>query len=169
MIKKLELKIPNMIYMHSFLENINDYKTNDDLEYFNMYKAAINNFEQYVNKLNNNAKGLDLPEGYIPSSTFWLVNDDNNVLGVVRIRHQAIPLHGHIGYDLAPRYRGNGYGNKILELALPLAKKLGINQVILNCESTNIRSQKVIQLNNGILFKTIVGDGKVYNQFIIEV
>jgi len=62
MIKKLELKIPNMIYMHSFLENINDYKTNDDLEYFNMYKAAINNFEQYVNKLNNNAKGLDLPE-----------------------------------------------------------------------------------------------------------
>lgn len=169
MLKNLELKPPNMIYMNSFLENINDYKTNGDSEYFNMYKAAIHNFEQYVTKLNNNAKGFDLPKGYIPSSTFWLVNEDNNVLGVVRIRHQAIPLHGHIGYDIAPRYRGNGYGNKILELGLPLAKQLGINQVILNCESTNIRSQKVIKLNNGVLFKTIVEDGKVYNQFIIEI
>ncbi|MGL5652312.1 MAG: GNAT family N-acetyltransferase [Paraclostridium sp.] len=155
--------------MNSFLENINDYKTDGDSEYFNMYKAAIHNFEQYVTKLNNNAKGFDLPKGYIPSSTFWLVNEANKVLGVVRIRHQAIPLHGHIGYDIAPQYRGNGYGNKILELALPLANQLGINQVILNCESNNIRSQKVIQSNNGVLFKTIVEDGRVYNQFIIEI
>lgn len=169
MLKKLELKPPHMIYMNSFLENVNDYKTNGGSEYFNMYKAAINNFEQYVNKLNNNAKGLDLPKGYIPSSTFWLVNEANKVLGVVRIRHQAIPLHGHIGYDIAPQYRGNGYGNKILELALPLANQLGINQVMLNCESNNIRSQKVIQSNNGVLFKTIVEDGRVYNQFIIEI
>lgn len=44
MLKNLELKPPNMIYMNTFLENVNDYKTNGDLEYFNMYKAAISNF-----------------------------------------------------------------------------------------------------------------------------
>lgn len=167
MLENVKLKSPSMIYMESFLENINDYKVSGDTEYFNMYKKSLDNFEQYVNKLDNNAKGLDLPEGYIPSSTFWLVNDINKVLGVIRIRHQAIPLHGHIGYDIAPRYRGNGYGNKILELALPLANQLGIKQVILNCESTNIRSEKVIKANNGVLFKTIEEDGKLYNQFII--
>lgn len=168
MLENVKLKSPSMIYMESFLENINDFNVSGDTKYFNMYKKALDNFEQYVNKLNNNAKGFDLPEGYIPSSTFWLVNDSNKVLGVIRIRHQAIPLHGHIGYDIAPRYRGNGYGNKILELSLPLAKQLGIKQAILNCESTNLPSEKVIRANNGVLFKTIAEDGKLYNQFVIE-
>jgi predicted acetyltransferase len=168
MFENIELKLPSIIYKESFLENINDYKMSGDIEYFNIYKKALGNFEQYVEKLNNNARGVDLPEGYVPCSTFWLVNESNKVLGVIRIRHKSIPFDGHIGYDIAQKYRGNGYGTKILELALPLAKQIGIDKAILNCESSNIRSEKVIRANNGIPFKTTERNGKLYNQFVIE-
>lgn len=168
MLENIELKSPSVVYKESFLENINDYKASGDIEYFNIYKKALDNFEQYVEKLNNNAKGIDLPEGYVPCSTFWLVNENNKVLGAIRIRHKGIPFDGHIGYDIAQKYRSKGYGTKILELALPLAKQIGIDKAILNCESSNIRSEKVIRANNGIPFKTLEKDGKLYNQFIIE-
>jgi predicted acetyltransferase len=168
MLENIELKSPSIFYKESFLENINDYKTSGDIEYFNIYKKALDNFEQYVEKLNNNAKGIDLPEGYVPCSTFWLVNESNKVLGAIRIRHKSIPFDGHIGYDIAKKYRGKGYGTKILELALPIAKQIGIDKAILNCESSNIRSEKVIRANKGIPFKTIEKNGKFYNQFVIE-
>lgn len=168
MFENIELKTPSIIYKESFLENINDYKTSGDIEYFNIYIKALDNFEQYVKKLNNNAVGIDLPEGYVPCSTFWLVNESNKVLGVIRIRHKSIPFDGHIGYDIAPKYRGNGCGTKILELALPIAKQIGIDKAILNCESNNIRSEKVIKANNGIHFNSIERNGTLYNQFIIN-
>ncbi|MDU1455464.1 MAG: hypothetical protein E6912_11745 [Paeniclostridium sordellii] len=56
----------------------------------------------------------------------------------------------------------------ILELALPIAKQLGIDKAILSCESINIASKKVIKANNGILFNTIEENGKIYNQFVIN-
>lgn len=168
MLENIELKSPNILYKESFLENINDYKASGDTEYFNKYKKALDNFEQYLEILNNNAKGIDLPEGYGPYSTFWLVNESNKVLGVIRIRHKSDPIDGHIGYDIAQKYRGKGYGIKILELALPLAKQMGINKAILNCESSNIGSEKVIRANNGMPFKTIEDNGKLFNQFLIE-
>ena len=167
-LENIELKSPRILYKESFLENINDYKTSGDTEYFNIYKKALDNFEQYVEKLNNNAKGIDLPKGYVPCSTFWLVNENNKVLGVIRIRHKSIPFDGHIGYDIAQKYRGMGYGTKILELALPLAKQIGIDKAILNCESSNMRSEKVIRANKGVPFKAINKNDKLYNQFTIE-
>jgi len=36
------------------------------------------NFEQYVIKLESQSQGIDLPAGFVPSSTFWLL--DRNVL-----------------------------------------------------------------------------------------
>ncbi|EQK41491.1 acetyltransferase domain protein, partial [[Clostridium] bifermentans ATCC 19299] len=123
----IRLEIPSIKYENSFLEYINDYKVSGDTEYMYVYRDAYKDFKQYVSKLNNNSKGIDLPEGYVPCSSFWLVNDKEQVLGSIRIRHGNVPFDGHIGYDIAPRHRGNGYGNKILELALPHAKEIGLD------------------------------------------
>lgn len=97
-----------------------------------------------------------------------MVNDKEQVLGSIRIRHGNVPFDGHIGYDIAPRHRGNGYGNKILELALPHAKEIGLDKVILNCAKDNIRSEKVILNNNGVFFKSHEKNGDLYNQFEIK-
>lgn len=166
--ENIRLEIPSIKYEKSFLEYINDYKVSGDKEYMYVYRDAYKDFKQYVSKLNNNSKGIDLPEGYVPCSSFWLVNDKEEVLGSIRIRHGNIPFDGNIGYDIAPKYRGNGYGNKILELALPYAKEIGLDKVVLNCAKANIRSEKVILNNNGIFFKSHEKDGNLYNQFEIK-
>ncbi len=58
---------------------------------------------------------------------------------------------GHIGYAIRASMRGKGYGNKILELAIPEAKKLGIDRVLVTCDVTNLASRKIIEKNRGIL------------------
>ncbi|MFL0198482.1 hypothetical protein ACJDU8_23405 [Clostridium sp. WILCCON 0269] len=42
---------------------------------------------RYLNNLHNYSKGIDLPQGWVRTSTFWLI-DNNEVVGVVRIRHE---------------------------------------------------------------------------------
>jgi len=49
-----------------------------------------------------------------------------------------------------------GYGNKVLGLALYKAKELGINKVLLTCDSTNTASRKVIEKNGGVLQDEII-------------
>ena len=49
-----------------------------------LYKSS---FESYIKTLENHSKGIDIPENYIPHSTFWLVNENGNVLGTSTLRH----------------------------------------------------------------------------------
>lgn len=53
-----------------------------------------------------------------------------------------------IYYKIRMSERGKGYGNIILKLGLQEAKRLGFNEVRINCDNNNIASKKVI-LNNG--------------------
>ena len=50
------------------------------------------NFEAMVQFLKDNEQGRNLPEGWVPDSTFWLINQDKRILGAVNIRHQLTPF-----------------------------------------------------------------------------
>lgn len=56
-----------------------------------------------------------------------------------------------IFYKIRSTKRRKGYGYEILRLGLKEAKKLGFNQVRINCNDTNIGSKKIIIYNGGIL------------------
>jgi len=110
-------------------------------------------FEGFVSKLISHAQGENLPEGYVPCTELWLV-DGSEFIGNVSIRHRLteyLETHGgHIGYDIRPSQRGKGYGSKLLELALPLAKDLGITRVLIMCDSKNEASRKIIEKNGAV-------------------
>ena len=44
------------------------------------------NFEKYLEKVEDFALGKNLPEGYVQSTTLWLV-EENEIVGVTNIRH----------------------------------------------------------------------------------
>jgi predicted acetyltransferase len=141
-------------YQKSFENYVLAYrKINDDC-YLNLYIKGLENFDGYLNDLYNYSKGVDLPEGWVETSTFWLI-DNNEVVGVVRIRHQEIECSGHIGYDISPCYRNKGFGTLILKLALERAVKIGIKEAIVTCNIDNIASKKIIEKNNGQLLGII--------------
>ncbi|MDU5080158.1 GNAT family N-acetyltransferase [uncultured Tissierella sp.] len=143
--KDLFLIEPNKEYQKSFENYVLAYRKINDEHYFNIYKRALENFQDYLK---------DLPQGEVITSTFWLI-DKKEVVGVVRIRHQEIECAGHIGYDISPDCRNRGYGFQILKLALEKAMKIGIEEVILTCNIDNVASKKIIEKNKGKLLGII--------------
>ncbi|MBE6068556.1 MAG: GNAT family N-acetyltransferase [Clostridium lundense] len=145
---------PKEKYQESFEKYALAYRNIGDEHYFRKYKKALENFQGYLNTLHDYSNGKDLAQGEVATSTFWLI-DKNEVVGVVRIRHQEVDCAGHVGYDISPNYRNRGYGLEILKLALEKAKEIGIKEVILTCNVDNIASKKIIEKNNGKLLGTI--------------
>jgi predicted acetyltransferase len=76
---------------------------------------------------------------------------------------------GHIGYGIRPSERRKGYATQILSLALEKTKVLGINKVLVVCDTNNIGSRKTIISNGGVPDKDYIEqDGNIISRFWIE-
>jgi len=158
------LASPSERFEQSFMTLLSDFQENDP-ENAEFYSEAGVCFSHYVSTLDDHSKGINLPKFYVPCSHFWLITDEDEVAGVIRIRHRIdnefLSLEaGHIGYDIAPAYRGKGLGTLMLRLALKEANKLGLDKVLITADEDNIASRKVIEANGGVFDKVI--DGKVF-------
>ncbi|MDT5031460.1 MAG: hypothetical protein QOC94_1631 [Actinoplanes sp.] len=125
-----------------------------ELREFGHRWATPEGFAEYVGWLRAQAlEDSPRPEGYVPSTTLWWVQDDD-YLGRVAIRHRLtahlLDLGGHIGYDVRPSARRRGHATAMLRAALPAAHGLGIPSALLTCDVTNIASRKVVEANGGI-------------------
>ena len=92
----------------------------------------------------------------VPSSKFWLV-EGQRFIGEVSIRHhlneKLESYGGHIGYGTRPSVWGQGYGKKILGLALIFCRaSLGLEKVLITCDDSNRGSLGVIEGNGGVLW-----------------
>jgi len=100
----------------------------------------------------NHSKGLDLPEGYVPCTEFFLWND-NEIVGLFRIRHELNDFlregAGHIGYGIKKEYRGKGYATKGLALTIEKAREIiKEDEIYMSVHKDNPASLQV-QLKNG--------------------
>ncbi|HDY7465621.1 GNAT family N-acetyltransferase [Vibrio vulnificus] len=160
----MELVVPSAELELAFAHFYDDFAQNDR-ENADYYFEGKTDFSTYVQRLHDEAMGVNLREGYVPCSHFWLVDAQKTVLGAIRVRHNinneflAIEA-GHIGYDIAPSHRGKGNGKVMLKLALPKAAELGIERALITADEDNLASRGVIEANGGE-FESIVM-GKVF-------
>jgi predicted acetyltransferase len=170
--KDVKLIEPSLLYKESFLEFVEDVK-NTGYESYDLYIKAEGNFEEFVNDLIDFSKGINIPEGWVPCSSFWLLDDSGEVVGVIRIRHCAdndyLQMIGHIGYEIKSSHRKEGYGSKILELGLIEARKLGLEKVLITCNEDNIASRRIIEKFNGQYKKFFIDDESGKNVLQYEV
>lgn len=129
-------------------------------------------FEEMLQFLHDNKHSLNLPEGWVNDSTYWLVTESKRVIGAVNIRHalteKLFNCGGHIGYCIRPSERRKGYATILLRLALEKAQLLGVNRVLVVCDKQNIASKKTIVKNGGIHDSDYVEeDGNVIQRFWI--
>jgi len=169
------LALPELKYKASYLAALAEYQAEDLPNYRGIDPIALeSNFEAYIDQLHSESLGENLPDGFVPHTVFWLVEGDT-YLGRVDLRHVLNDfLHreaGHIGYDVRPSERRKGYGNLALKLGKEKAKEIGMNEVLITCDVTNIGSTKIIEANGGKLENVIqVGEGKPdKNRFWIDV
>jgi len=112
-------------------------------------------FAAYTTRLRQLAdRHTELPDGIVASTQLWWV-DGAEFLGRLSIRHSLTPwlleFGGHIGYGVRPSARRRGHGTAMLEAALPVASRLGIDPVLLTCDATNLASRRVIEAGGGVL------------------
>ena len=105
-------------------------------------------------KLRNESRGVGLPDGWVPATSFFLVRGEV-VVGTCSIRHRLTPaledFGGHIGYRIRPSVWNRGYGTRQLALALERARAMGIDRVRITCDQDNAASARVIEKNGGVL------------------
>jgi predicted acetyltransferase len=58
---------------------------------------------------------------------------------------------GHIGYDVRPSERRQGYGTLLLRLTLNQARALGLKRVLVTADTPNVASWRIIEKNGGVL------------------
>ncbi len=114
--------------------------------------------------------------GRVPASTYLMIReDDNRMVGIVNIRHYLDNVlknvGGHIGGSIRPSERGKGYSKIQLYLSLMECKKLGINEVMIDCEKINVKSEKAIQAIGAVFQREFYYQPKksVIRNYLIDV
>ncbi len=105
------------------------------------------------------ARKLADAKGFVPKTHLWAVSEEQFV-GRIAIHHElsdALRVEGgHIGFDTVPSFRGRGVATEMLRQALPVARALGLTEVLLTCDDSNAASICVIEANGGSLRETKV-------------
>lgn len=129
-------------------------------------------FNLLVEKLNGYSKGIGLPDGFVECSTFWLINENNRILGAIDIRHRLndylLFRGGHIGYGIRPSERRRGYASSMLSFALKECKTVGLSKVLITCSKSNSGSARTIIKNGGILESEDSDNGEIFQRYWID-
>ena len=169
----VRLITPSIKFKNGYLELLDEqHQAGED--YFQS-ELAQKNFAGFIEKLNSQSKGINLPPGIVPMSTFWMIDSSQMIFGRSVVRHFLTPAlehhGGHIGYAIRSSKRRQGYGALILSLTLEKARALGLARVRITCDTDNIGSVKVIEKNNGVLSATTISEqtGQLISQYWIDV
>lgn len=109
----------------------------------------------------------------VQASTYFAVRADGVVVGCIELRHTLneplAVIGGHIGFSVIPEERRKGYATKMLKQVLAVAKKTGIDKVLLTCDTDNVASCKTVEKCGGKKEQedAFVLDGEPYYKYWI--
>lgn len=154
-IPSLERKEDAINYLQEFINYKSDINGSGGLNRLTKGMSYEEWLDDVINSMDDNyAKSIDR----VPASTYFTVREsDNKIVGMVNLRHyldnNLRNIGGHIGYSIRPTERGKGYAKVQLYLALLECKKLGIEEAMVDCVKSNIKSEKTILALGGVFDK----------------
>ena len=94
----------------------------------------------------------------VPDETYFLVDEDDNIVGIINIRlglnDMLRDLGGHIGYSIRPSQRGKGFNKINLYLGLKRLHEIDEKEALLDCEIDNKASSGTMKALGGKLVNT---------------
>lgn len=130
-------------------------------------------FGPYLERVATYKDEATVPEGRVVS-TFWVAVADGKIAGRISIRHSLndflAAVGGHIGYGVAPEFRGQGIATFMLRFGLRYLRDIGVNHCFISCKVGNDHSQRTIEKCGGE-FAAVVEDpttpGAMYRTYWI--
>ena len=148
----MELVSPSADFLKDFEDALHELHATNGLAFWHELGPPAS-VEEYIRIRLDHAESKNLPEGWVASTTFWLV-EDGELIGETVVRHELTDhlrnIGGQIGYWIRPSKRNKGYGRLILQMALQKAKALGLEKIVITCDENNIGSRKIIEFNGGV-------------------
>ena len=134
-------------------------------------------FEEALDRsLNMENKEYAEKVGRHPGRTFLLIREnDDKIIGTTNLRwnlnKKMLRFGGHIGYGIRPTERRKGYNKINLYLGMIEAKKVGLKNVMLDCDVNNLASDRTLKALGGRLERTEVdpSDGILTNVYWFNV
>lgn len=173
--ENLKLIVPNNDYKNQYLDFIKECKKDIKAKGFEscIPLSTKHTIEKDIIDLKNRYNGINLPKGWVPDSTLWMIDElKNSIIGVISIRHRLTESlkfrGGHISYYIRPYERNKGYATKMLDLGLRYCKEsLYMDKVLITCSKNNIYSVKTILNNCGILHSEDIDNSEKIQRYYV--
>lgn len=165
--EKFYLELPTMERKNEVLEYINEfYEYNSQIHGTGGLDRALQKGKTYEEWLDNSLKLHEkeyaFSKGLVPSITYFLIRNDNKLVGMIDLRLELNVylrnLGGHIGYSIRPTERKKGYNKINLYLCLLEAQKYGLDKALITCAAHNEGSRKTILALGGIFEKNTIDE-----------
>lgn len=169
----VSLLTPTTDLQEEYLDFYNEWKDSGETMIPWVISKILPTSQLWFKNFSDAHNGINIPKTWVPDSTYWLVTDENKIVGAVNIRH-SLTEHlfnagGHIGYGIRPAERRKGYATKLLALSLEKTKELDITKVLVVCDAVNTASEKTILHNGGLRDDDFTEeDGNVVRRYWIE-
>ena len=148
---ELKLVSPSVAYQKAFQSYALDYVRSREAFWIDYYGQALEDFSAYLIRLASARQ-----------ETWWGVLSRKKLVGVTRLRTEldayTYNYLGHIGFDVAPSERGQGYATHLLRQTLAKADERGLSKVLLICDVDNGAARRVIEKQGGIMEGEIESD-----------
>ena len=161
--ERFYFEIPSIRRKNDAIEYINEhYKYNSDINGSGGLDRYVNNYEEWLNKLERDYI-IEPSEERVPARTYFLVREsDSRIIGMINIRtalNQRLSKYGgHIGYGIRPTERGKGYNKINLYLGLKICDEYGIDKVFMDADLDNPASWKTMEALGGERIKEYYDD-----------
>lgn len=132
------------------------------------YNISFEEYKKWLQEVDNHSKSINLPDGWIPCTTYVLYINDIPV-GYGRVRHTSSEYlenvigAGNLGYGISKEYRGKGYGDILFKELLNKCKDFGYKEIKLFPLKSNEATVKIMLKNGG----KIIGDFKNEKHIIL--
>lgn len=130
----------------------------------------IESYEEWLASVTANADPDAVSPEWVLTDTFFAVDENNKIVGIVDFRHELkgfLADFGHCGYSVRPTERRKGYATEILAQILQVAKDAGLTSFQLSVERTNTPSVKTILKNGGVYERSFEFQGETADVYRI--
>ena len=171
---ELELIFPTKEYKKEVEEYLQEFLDNGENEIAGDGGLdRIRDFDKWLEKIQNDLSVDTVDKDRIPATLYLTIRKfDKKIVGNLQIRHflneKLFNYGGHIGDSVRPSERRKGYATEQIRLALEKCKELGIDNVLMDCDKTNIGSAKSIQNNGGVLENEIYVENVLVQRYWIS-
>ena len=175
----MKLVFPNISYKEKAIDYINEfYEYQSDINGSGALDRFLNEstYEAWLEKVLSDIDIANVEMPKVPALTYFYVREeDDKIVGMVNIRLALNDFlreeGGHIGYSIRPTERQKHYGTEMLKDALKVCETIGIREVLVSCDKSNIASAKVIQNSNGKLDAEFYSEtlGEVIQRYVVSI